>query len=292
MNFKQILMWVAGLATTGMSFFSVYQNYQDVTSVNSLVSSVSRDTTFIILTHPPKNFERVKSFVETHVIDLDHPDTLDVAFRRVKAQVKQPLFPLNTNNEQDTSFLVMQVDTSFKMIGDTEGILIGSHLDTAMIEKINLKISSNDALVINNQSCSVCEGLNAYGDCFINPKDDSQVQLIFYTVPSSPSVKAPYMTYLLPDGNIVDSRSRRYYAEDIPRELPMEIAGETLIDIHVFDVDCSVLSAYEYDGEDDEKVGFSATQMQLVQPGMVWSKRLPLPTLLPYIAPEEVMVMK
>jgi len=126
MNFKQIFLWVAGLAATGMSIFSVYQNYQDVTSISTLVSSINQDTTLIILTHPPKNFERVKSFVETHVIDLDHPDTLDVAFKRVKAQIKDPLFPLNTNNERDTSFLVMQVDTSFKMIGDTEGILIGT----------------------------------------------------------------------------------------------------------------------------------------------------------------------
>ncbi len=292
MNFKQILLWVTGLATTGMSFFSVYQNYQDVTSISSLVSSASRDTTIIILTHPPKNFERVKSYVETHVIDLDHPDTLDVAFRRVKAQAKEPLFPLNTNNEKDTSFLVMQVDTSFKMIGDTEGILIGSHLDTAMIEKINLKIAQNDALIMDNQACSICAGINGYGDCFINPKDASTVQFIFYTVPMSPSVKAPHMTYLSPEGEYVESRSRRYYAEDIPRELPVKVEGESLIDIHVFDVDCSVLSAYEYEGEDDEKVGFSIAQMQLVQPGMIWSKTLPIPTLPVYTAPDNITVMR
>ncbi len=294
MNFKQILLWVTGFAATGMSFFSVYQNYQDVTSISSLVSSESRDTTFIILTHPPKNFEKVKSFVETHVIDLDHPDTLDVAFRRVKAQIKQPLFPLNTNNERDTSFLVMQVDTSFKMLGDTEGILIGSHLDTAMIEKITLKIASNDALIMNNRTCSICERLDAYGDCFINPKDASQVQLIFYTAPTSSNVTSPYMTYLLPDGNVVNSRSRRYYAEDIPRELPVKVTGESLVDIHVFDVDCSVLSAYEYEDEEDsdKKVGFSAAQIQLVQPGMIWSKRLPIPTLLPYTMPEIITAKK
>jgi len=287
MSFKQIILWVSGLATTVMSIFSVYQNYQDVTSVNTLVSLTSQDTTFIVLTHPPKNFERVKSFVETHVIDLDHPDTLDVRFSRVKAQIKRPLFPLNTNNEKDTSFLVMQVDTSFKMVGDTEGILIGNHLDTAMIEKITLNISADGDLIMKNRTCKFCESISAYGDCFVQAKNKEKAQFIFYTIPMNPSTKSPYMTYVSPEGEAVSSRSRRYFAEDIPKELPIKIAGESLIDIHVFDVDCALLSTFKYE-DDDEEVGFSASQVQLIQPGMIWSKTLPLMTLPPYVSPDVI----
>lgn len=272
MELKSILKWVCALASVGISVFALYQNYQDFRAVNLLIKPEYRDSSLIVLTHPPSNFERVRSYVETHIIDLDHPDTLDVRFSRLKAEVKTPLFPLNTNNEKDTSFLVMEVDTSFKMIGDTESILIGNHLDTAGIAKIKLRVKGEDDFLVSNESCALCSEINALADCFINRKNSEEVQVIFYTLPQSSGAKLPFMTYLSESDTPLVSQTRRYFAEDIPREISIKAEAGTYIDIHVFDMPCASIIQDKPAGE----------QFQFIQPGLIWSKTVPVTTMLSY----------
>lgn len=276
MNFKRILAWLTVLLVSGFSVYSFYSNFKETTSISTLATTNLRDTTLYVLAPTPAHLKQVHSFVNTSMERLEQLDTLAVKFSAKNVWKKQHLFPLNTNNEIEEHYLTFTPSSDFIMKKDCELVAVDSHHDTVSLCKTTFRIDENQQLFAKNSNCPPCDSIKNLGTCYLNEKSNI-TQFTFFTLPANKDTRQPYISFMHPDAEIpINSETRRFYAEDLPTDLPIKLDGKTLVDIHVLDLKCNELMYIE----EGEAPTFSASYFQLVQPSMFWSKHISI-TVLP-----------
>lgn len=275
MNFRKIIGGLLLAATGFTSVYATYLNFKETVSQNFLLTGQMQDTTLLVLYKTPDRYKKVKMFVESKMTTFDQSQqATPIALQRIKAQRKQHLFPLNTNNEEDTSFLLVKTDLDIALnTSNNLPILLGDHLDTASLTQLTFNIDKEDQLYLKRPLCTACDSIKAYGNCFVEGKDE--VQFVFYTQPMDATIKQPYMIYMPLGEDVVPitSETRRFFAEDLPKDIPVSLAAKTLVDVHVFNLNCTDLMQRQ---EGEEEAVFSSAQFQLMQPSLLWNKPIPL----------------